>query len=265
MKKAIIGAFAALSMAATSANAIAGLVDIEIGAGAWNASPSGQITYGKTTPTEIDFADDLKLDDSSNGYMYLRFDHFIPIVPNVRLEKQNYTTTGKGAISSGITFGNITYTATADTKTDVTLNQQDVILYWGIPGVNALTAGILDIEWGIDVKTIDGELTLTSTEGTDTVDFNVPVPMAYAAILVDIPFIPVGLEVSSKMISAGDSKIQDTKAKIDVTLPLPIPLVELAIEGGMKQQTIQIADDLVDDLDMKFETSGIFFGANVKF
>jgi hypothetical protein len=75
----------------------------------------------------------------------------------------------------------------------------------------------------------------------------------------------VGLEVSSKMISMGDSKIQDTKAKVDVALPLPIPLIELAIEGGMKQQTIQLSDDLVDDLDMKFETSGIFFGANIKF
>jgi len=265
MKKAMIGAFAALSMAATSANAIAGLVDIEIGGGVWNASPSGQVTYGKTNPTEIDFADDLNLDDSSNGYVYLRFDHFIPIVPNLRLEQQNYTTTGKGAISTGVTFGDITYTASADTKTDVTLNQQDVILYWGIPGLNALTAGILDIELGIDVKTIDGEITLTSSEGTDTVDFNVPVPMGYAAVLVDIPFIPVGLEVSSKMISYGDSKIQDTKAKVDVTLPLPIPLVELAFEGGMKQQTIEISDDLVDDLNVKFETSGIFFGANLKF
>ena len=67
------------------------------------------------------------------------------------------------------------------------------------------------------------------------------------------------------MVSYGDSKIQDTKAKVDVTLPLPIPLVELAVEAGMKQQTIQIADDLVNDLDMKFETSGIFFGANMKF
>lgn len=263
MKKAIIGTFAALSMAATSANAIAGLVDVEIGAGVWNASPSGQITYGPAaTAGEVDFADDLKLDDSSNSYMYLRLDHFIPIVPNVRLEQQNYTTTGEGSVSA--TFGDVTLSGA--TETDVTLNQQDIILYWGIPGVNALTAGILDIEFGIDVKQIDGELTLTDVDGdTDTVDFSVPVPMGYAAVLVDIPFIPVALEVSSKMLAAGDSKIQDTKAKVDVTLPLPIPLIDLAIEGGMKQQTIQIADDLVDDLDMKFENSGIFFGANVKF
>lgn len=262
MKKAVIGAFAALTMAATSANAIAGLVDIEIGGGVWNAAPSGQITYGKTAPTEIDFADDLNLDDTSNGYLYLRFDHFIPIVPNLRLEQQNYSTTGKGTVSA--TFGTVTLSGA--TETDVTLNQQDIILYWGIPGLNALTAGILDIELGIDVKQIDGELTLTdATNNTDTVDFSVPVPMGYAAVLVDIPFIPVGLEVSTKMLGVGDSKIQDSKAKVDVTLPLPIPLIELAVEAGMKQQTIQIADDLVDDLDMKFETSGIFFGANVKF
>ena len=262
MKKVIISAFAALTMAVTSANAIAGLVDIEIGAGTWNASPSGQITYGKTTPTEIDFADDLNLDDSSNGYMYVRIDHFIPIVPNVRIEQQNYTTSGDGLVSAN--FGDVTLSGA--TKTDVTLNQQDLILYWGIPGLNALTAGILDIELGIDVKKIDGELTLTdATNNTDTVDFSVPVPMGYAAVLVDIPFIPVGLEVSTKMLGMGNSKIQDTKAKVDVTLPLPIPLIELAVEAGMKQQTIQIADDLVNDLDMKFETSGVFFGANVKF
>ena len=176
MKKAVIGAFAALTMAVTSANAIAGLVDIEIGGGVWNASPSGQITYGKTSPTEIDFADDLKLDDSSNGYVYFRFDHFIPIVPNLRLEQQNYSTSGDGSVTA--TFGDVSLTGA--TKTDVTLNQQDVILYWGIPGLNALTAGILDIELGIDVKTIDGELTITdASNNTDTVDFSVPVPMGY--------------------------------------------------------------------------------------
>lgn len=261
MKKVIISTVAALTMAVTSANAIAGLVDIQIGGGVWNASPSGQITYGKTNPTEVDFADDLNLDDSSNSYMYLRFDHFIPIVPNVRIEQQNYSTSGKGLVSAN--FGDVTISG--NTNTDVTLNQQDFILYWGIPGLNALTAGILDIELGIDVKKIDGELTLDDGTNTDSVDFSVPVPMGYAAVLVDIPFIPVGLEVSTKMLSSGNSKIQDNKAKVDVTLPLPIPLIELAVEAGMKQQTIQIADDLVNDLDMKFETSGIFFGANVKF
>lgn len=260
MKK-VLAALAALFMVTSSAHAIAGLVDIEIGTGVWNAEPSGNVMYG-ATGTDVDIADDLKLDASSNSYIYAKFDHFIPIVPNLRVEMQNYTTSGDGTLGT-VTFGDKTFTSA--TTTDLTLNQQDYTFYWGIPGLGLLTAGILDVEFGINVKQIDGEITLTSGTTTETASFNVPVPMLYGAIVIDIPVIPVGLEVSSKWISVGDSKIQDNKAKVDVSLPLPIPLVTLAVEAGIKQQTIQIADDLVKDLDVTIDNSGVFFGANLKF
>jgi outer membrane protein len=257
MKKSLVALIAALGLSANPLFAIAGLVDIEVGAGTWNPTLSGDIAYG-ATGTDIDLKDDLDLEADSNSYMYLRFDHFIPIVPNLRVEMQNYSASGSGAVTGQ--FGDLTLTGA--TETDITLNQQDIILYWGIPGLNALTLGILDLEVGLDIKQIEGEVTLTTATGTETADFNTPIPLGYAAVLVDIPVIPVGLEVSVKQLG---SVVNESKAKVDVTLPLPIPLLEIALEAGVKQQTIEITDDLVDNLNVTIENSGMFFGANVKF
>ena len=258
MKKLIITAAAGLTFFASQASAIAGLVDVEVGGGTWGPTLTGDVAYGANA-TEMDLEKDLGIESDANSYMYMRFDHFIPIVPNLRVDIQNYTATGTGTATgdfNGVTFG-------TDTTTDITLNQTDIILYWGIPGVNALTAGILDIEFGIDVKQIEGEIALTSASASaEPADFSASIPLLYAAVLVDIPFIPVALEVSAKQLG---SIVNETKAKIDFTLPLPIPLIDIGIEAGMKQQTIAITDDIVEDLEVTIDNSGVFFGANVKF
>lgn len=260
MKKILVAGIAGLGLFATQASAIVGVVDIELGAGVWNPTISGDVAYG-ASGAAMDLDKNLGLEADSNSYMYMRFDHFIPVIPNLRIEMQNYSASGTGTATGdfgGVTFG-------ADTTTDITLNQTDYTLYWGIPGLNLLTAGILDVEVGLNVKQLEGEIALESLAGNETADFSVPLPMVYGAVLVDLPVIPVGLEVSLKQVSVGDSKVADTKAKVAVALPLPIPLVTLSLEAGVKQQTIEITDDLVDDLNVKIDNSGMFFGANVKF
>ena len=135
MKKIVLSSAVALMMA-TSANAFMG-INAEVGGGVWMPELSGNATIaGAGGPKNFDneSMDDKKA--SGNNYMYADFSHFVPIIPNIRAEKLNY----KIDSASGV---------------KVDMKQTDIIAYWGVPLVGIATAGILDLNFGIDVKNLN--------------------------------------------------------------------------------------------------------------
>jgi outer membrane protein len=258
MKRVLVVIAIVFGFGAVSLNAVVGLVDVEIGGGIWSPSLSGDVRYdGTTQGSKVDFEDDLDLEADNGVYAYVRIDHFVPFLPNVRVEMQNYS--ADGAKVKNVKFGDKTFSGKVNT--DITLNQKDFIFYWGIPGLNALSAGIIDIELGVDVKQFDGEIKLKDTTKEESVSFNTPIPMLYGAVLIDIPVIPVGLEASIKQLG---NVVSEKKIKVDVTF-LNLVAIKMAAEVGYKEQNIDIDDSIVDDLNLKLDNKGLFYGLNVKF
>jgi len=110
MKRIILSSAVALMMA-TSANAFMG-INAEVGGGVWMPELSGNANIRGAGA--IDFSSS-NMDDKSasgNNYLYADFSHFVPIIPNIRVEKLDY---------------NIENT-TKTTKVD--MQQTDIIAYW---------------------------------------------------------------------------------------------------------------------------------------
>lgn len=261
MKKLISSVAVATTLLA--ANASAGMiVDFEAGTGIWYGETTGDMNY-KTgaTSTTIDFEDDLGLEQTTNGYFYADFNHFVPFVPNIRVERQNYKTDGNDTISRNLTFGGQTFTANQKVATDLQLNQSDLILYWGVPGLKTLTLGHAGVDFGVSIKKFDGYAKLNS----ENVDVDFTVPMGYLAANVKIPFLATKLSASTKVISYKGSSLNDTMVKATFTLPIPIPAIDINAEVGYKTQTLDITDDLSDDFNAEITNSGMFAGISAKF
>ena len=256
--KKIVLSLATVAAIGTSANAGV-ILDFEAGIGMWDAAPSGSMSY---TGSNIDLENTLGLENSSNMYMYADFNHFIPIIPNLRVEKQDLIMDSTKAIT-GLVFDSKTYAK--DTKTNLDLSQQDLILYWGIPGLNILTAGIVDINFGLDLKQFKGGITLSDDTDERTADIDFVVPMGYVAATIDHPFIPATLSASYKTISYKDSSLKDIMAKVSVNLPIPLPFVDIKAEVGYKKQTLDLDKDLTDSLSANLEFSGLILGISAKF
>ncbi|RLA83832.1 MAG: hypothetical protein DRG78_03160 [Epsilonproteobacteria bacterium] len=260
MKKIILSSIVASTILLSSANAGV-ILDFEAGAGTWNAAPSGHVNYGD----KIELENDLGLKSSNNLYFYADFNHFVPLIPNVRIEKQELKVDATGSLGS-ISFGTGTYNSA--TKTTIDLTQTDLILYWGIPGLNLLTAGILDVNFGLDLKQFDGGVTLeNSLTGTNktTADMSFVVPMGYVSATIDPPFIPATIGASYKIISYKDSKLSEAMAKLSINLPIPIPLIDIKADIGYKEQVLTIDNSLSDNLTADIKFSGMFFGISAKF
>lgn len=237
------------------------LVDAEVGAGVWGSSPSGNIHYGDKG-SNIDLENDLGLKTSSNTYIYAYFEHFIPILPNIRVEQQQLKIDGNKLNS--ITFDNKVYTGDIDTNLDLT--QNDFTLYWGIPGINLFTGGILDVNFGINVKQFQGYVKIDSslTEASKA-NLNFFVPMGYLAAVVDIPVLPIKVSANYKTISYKDSSLRDMMVKVSFKLPIPEPIIDFSIDLGYKKQSLIISKDLSDNLNTDIKFEGPFIGLNAKF
>jgi outer membrane protein len=241
MNKIFLSTIATLAIA-TSASAFMG-INAEVGGGVWmpelsgnaNIRGAGAIDFGSSN------MDDKKA--SGNNYLYADFSHFVPIIPNVRVEKLDYN-----------------IDSTSGTKVD--MQQTDIIAYWGVPLVGLATAGVLNLNFGLDAKNLKGTV---DTSNASPINFNETLPLVYLNARVDLPFAPIDLEATTKAISYDGASISDSEAKISFTLPIPVPLIDFKIDVGYRAQNITIPDSLVGGLKADINTKGAFFGLSAKF
>ena len=243
MKKIILSSIVA-SIMATSASAFMGL-NAEIGGGIWMPSLSGTAT----TTNSIDFGT-ANMDDKSasgNNYLYADFSHFVPVVPNIRIEKLSYNIDSK----------------TISNSEKVDMKQTDIVAYWGIPVISTATAGVLNLNVGVDVKNFKG--TINTGPIFSDKSFDETLPLLYLNTRISVPFAPVNLEATAKLISYDGTKISDNEAKMSIKLPIPAPFVNFNLDIGYKTQNVTISDNLVSGLNTNLDTKGAFFGLNAKF
>ena len=237
MKK-VISSIAAATILSTSAFGFMG-IDAEVGVGVWAPSMSGDLNFNGNTYD----LDNLGLDDgktSGNSYIYADLSHFVPVIPNARVERLQYEVSGTGT-------------------TNLDLEQTDIIAYWGIPMIPTATGGILEINFGLDLKNIKGDLVALN----DSVSFDETLPLGYLNARVDLPFAPINVEGTIKTIAYDGSSISDNEVKLSGVLDFA--LIDLKLDLGYRQQNITIADSLVNNFDSDISAEGWFLGVSAKF
>ena len=283
MKKLIVSAIAAMTFA-TQSSAILGLIDIKAGAGGWMATPTSTVAAGIVSLNETETS--MNLSGNVNVYYYADFNHFVPLVPNLRYKHQELSFGGQNANAAlgTITLGDsFSFDLTGELNTAFTLNQDDFIVYWNIPFTGIISAILpmvdFNLEFGLDAKLLTGSITM-DIAGTGEKTFDlvlpngspIPVPMGYLAAKLDVILLP---SIYAEYKTLGFTT--DWEVRMEYVLPLPIPLLDIAVELGYKEQkinidTTELADvPFVGDIastftgQMLFENKGFFAGLNAAF
>lgn len=236
----------ALTVLLASTQSQADVLGAGLGTGIWTSGPVGTVT---TNSNEFDVEKDTGLDASNNNYVWAYFNHPVPLIPNIRLESTQVTSSGNG--SQSVTFQGQTFNS--DNQTDLNLNQVDVLLYWGVP------LPIVDINYGFGAKQFTGDLTITdSNNNRETTDLDGTVPVGYLAAIANIPSLP--LSVSADIKTLG-SIYNDTtlKARYDITSFG----LKLGIEAGYRNQALKT--DEMGDIDVDMKIDGYFAGVTLVF
>ncbi len=239
-------------------NLKADFLKAEAGAGVWLVNGSGEIVY-KGTP--LDFEDDLGLDSSLAAYAYANFKHFIPIIPNARVEITQFGEDATKNIPAELQHEFNDRNISGNTKSKLNLNQIDIIAYYN------LIDTILSADVGFGIKYYDGDIDVDGNK----VNIDFPVPIIYGRLGATIPTTNIGAEIDLKYFKFSPevhAEMYDLRIKAKATV-LELALLEMVIEGGYRVHRLQILaeDNSFSDFnaDIKSEVSGFFGGINITF
>lgn len=235
----------------------ADIVRVEAGAGVWQNELSGSLISGTPAVTE-DFSA-LNYDKETKGYAWVYIKHPVPVLPNLRLEYAAVDFSGTSTQS----FDYLGTTYSANAKSDLTLDQFDIIMYYNLLDNTAW----MTLDLGLDIKVVEAEFNAAQSSGANAVQEKetLPLPMGYARARVEIPGTGIGVEGNVKYTAYKESKAMDYAIKADYTLVDILP-VDVGLEVGYRFQQFDIdGSDFDIDTSLDVEIDGIFAGATVRF
>jgi outer membrane protein len=231
----------------TPLTANADSLSISAGGGVWNESPGGNIQ--KTIdPTAVDINDDFFWKEESQSYFFVTLEHFVPVIPNVKLMHSQMDHAGSGL--AGFEFDGDTYSGTV--SNDFSIETLDLIAYYEV------LDNIVSLDIGLNIRNIKIDYAIADSNGISTTDsIDETVPMLYAMIGAS-PWPDLTISGELSYIAYSGSSISDFTAKIAYTTSFFVGL-----EAGYRIQSFEFDD--VDETNANLDFDGAFVGAYLKF
>jgi len=226
----------------------ADFLSVTAGGGVWNTSPDGNIQT-TSDPASVDIKDNLFWDDESQGYLFVTFEHFVPLIPNAKLVHTSIDQDGSG--NTSFVFDDETFTG--NVTNDFAIDTTDLILYYEV------LDNIVSLDIGLNIRNLKVDYTILSTD-TNTIEkdsLDETVPMLYALVGAS-PWPDVIISGEISYIAFDGSSISDITAKIAYTTDFFV-----GFEAGYRMQEYEFDDISDTDADLSFD--GIFAGAYLKF
>lgn len=252
MKKIIA---AALVAGVASGASAAPLVDVYGGIYTWNAKPSGSIaSHGEGT---VDFKNDLNFGSDNTTVMYLGVEHFVPLVPNVRLRHMGLKDSANGQLSAGVTIDGNTYKDNADMRSKFDIDMTDLTLYY------TPWKTLVKIDAGLTVRQLDAKFNATGqTTAGDTKTANLSaketIPLLHLGVSGKLPFTGFYAGAEVNHISYSSNRFGDYHAKVGWRSNFL-----LGVEAGYSQVSLKLDD--VSDIDSSIDWKGPYVALSLSF
>jgi outer membrane protein len=229
------------------------LLGLYAGAQGWNMQTAGGFSSDGTNA-------DFNFEEQTNSNLYVAFEHPLPLIPNIKVQRTIMDTLGETTLNSQYTFGNEIYAENTDVITDVQLTATDFILYYEL-----FDNDLISFDVGINAKLLDGELLVTQKDDPSNSSreaFSGPVPMVYSRLAIGVPFTGFGAFVEGSFLSVDDHTLSDYQAALTYSLMENLA-VDVTFQVGYRAVELEL-DDL-DNIYSNLEFKGVYAGLEVHF
>lgn len=249
----------ALFLIMFSSQVVADALGVRITGGIWDTDISGNIRDSTNVNDTVDVKSDLFLDGGNQTFYDVYIEHFIPLIPNIRLGRTTLDMDGSGTVSKTFTYNGQTFTANDNLSTDLKLDHTDITLYW------RLLDNVVNFDLGINAKIFDSEIIIKSNTNSAlnvTGDFNETVPMLYLAAAVDLPLSGLSFGGAGSFITINSDSISDIMFYIRYETEYFV-----GVEGGYRSFSIDIDDtnDSTDPTRAIVDIDGLYIHAFLHF
>ena len=232
--------------------------EIEIAGGAWNQSPSGNMSFDSTTKAEdLDLEDDLNYDDKWRPFGRLIIG-MPAIIPNIYLMYTPMDWDESGSKDVSFKFGDEIFDADIPFDSELKMNHFDVGLFYGLPFIKKATSEILNIDLGLNFRLMDvkAEINQPDTGIKESESYFLPLPMIYSGMQIE-PFKYVALEFEGRGIGWKSNHYVSLIARLKVR-----PYGPFFVAGGYRYDNVKID---YQDIDIDTEFQGPFAEAGLDF
>lgn len=223
--------------------ASADFVGLNIGANRWSPDLTGSFTSKNTGSSSINLKNDLGLKDHNSTNLSISFEHPIPMLPNVKYQGHDLSSSSTSNLGTAKTFNNNSYTGAINSTLD--LSHNEVALYY------ELLDNWINLDLGLDLRVFDGQVSISNNTTTDRIKISETIPMLYLAARVDLPFTGFYVGANIQKLSIGDNSIDDSTLLVGYESKLG-----LGVEGGIKTFNIELND--TNNLNTNLEYDGLF-------
>lgn len=224
--------------------AFSDFLGIYAGGGVWKSDFSGDIGDRKQPGADLR---DLGLDDERNKYYFVALEHFIPVIPNIRLQQTDISLGSTAEISQSFVLDGKNYSATDIVTTDFDLSHLDATLYY------ELLDNWVNLDLGLTFRKFDGAVSfnnaLTGQYASEKI--NKTVPMLYAKAQFDLPFTGFYIAASGNYTGYDGSDVSDFTAAVGYMSNGLI--LDLGFEVGVRDFSVKLDDVGGLDADMKMD------------
>jgi outer membrane protein len=229
----------------TIGTAQAEFIGLNLSASHWaSAAPS---SFDSTDSDSFDLIDDLDVDDPEQSSMTFILEHPISALPNIRYQGSQ--------LDSDLSVSGAAFDSGNQGSSTFDLAHDDIVLYY------QLLDNWVDLDLGVDVKRLDGEVSYNGTSG-NTVSVDETIPLLYLSARFDLPLdgLYVGADINANVIDLGvsESSAQDSTIMMGYESG-----TGLGIEGGYKYFSLDL--DNVDAADTDLEYDGVFLNGYINF
>ncbi len=223
----------------------ADFVGLQIGTSFWTPDYKGSFALdGASTGTTIDIQDDLGFDDESHSDLWIKIEHPVPVLPNLKFVSSDLDASSNSTLSRNIEYGDSTFNAGADINTRFDMTNTELTLYY------ELLDNWINFDLGLTVRQYDGQSRI-STTGTDAgEDLDFAVPLLYVDARIDLPFSGFFVDSTMNTISIDDNAISD----INVSLGYES---DFGLGARLGYRTLELEFD-ESDLDVNLEFEGTY-------
>ena len=230
---------------------------LEFAVGGWKQSPQGYLSYKSVTADdELDLERDCNYDDETRFTGRLKID--MPLfIPNIYLMASPMEFDGTGLKTVDFKFGDYDFDADVPFYSKLTLDHYDIGFYYGIPFIETITAKIVNIDLGLNIRIYDFEVKIKQdTTIEESEDFTLPVPMAYLALQIK-PVEKLAIEAEARGISYSGNQLYSLIGRVKFNVFGPV-----FAAAGYRYDKLKIDEE---DVDVDVDFSGPFIEAGFKF
>ena len=221
-----------------------------VGGYQWQQNYEGNINTEGLANLDVDLENDLGFDEEDGTSYYIAFEHPIPFIPNIMLSHTELEVEETSTLSRNIRFDGVDYAVDTDIDSTGDLSHNDITLYYEL--IDFLW---VDFDLGVTGRVFDGGFEVSSVDESASEELDGVIPMAYAALKVEVPTTGLYAGVKANFLSIGDFTFMDYVASVGYESP-----IGLGIEAGLRSMDLDFEDDN-DEADLTVDGGfvGVFY------